>query len=111
MSDSKIYLIAGRDEILADGLGHLITSMGHNIQGREIVSGFADLRFSEQLGVIKSDLREGFWHFDAVLVGRSYGAYLLLHSLAEMCDFPGRILLFSPVLGAAIIKNKKEFYG
>ncbi|MFH1008504.1 MAG: hypothetical protein V1800_13540 [Candidatus Latescibacterota bacterium] len=111
VSGCQMYLIAGRGETFADGLGNLITNMGHSIQGREIISSFATLPFSGQLEVIKSDLREGFWHLDTVLVGRSYGAYLLLHSLAEMCDFPGRILLFSPVLGAGIIRNKKEFYG
>jgi hypothetical protein len=52
-------------------------------------------------------LRSFFWDPNANLVGHSYGGYLLLHSLSELEPFPGRILLFSPVLGEAIDKRRR----
>ena len=71
-----------------------------------MITDFARLGFSEQLALIQTDLLSGFWHSEAVLVGRSYGAYLLLHALAEMDFFPGKVLLFSPVLGAGLSKDR-----
>jgi pimeloyl-ACP methyl ester carboxylesterase len=109
MANKRIYLLPGRGESLGAGLGRLITKMGYSIQGREIVSYFARLRFAEQLALIRSDLDPDSWNTDARLIGRSYGAYLLLHTLADMEHFPGKILLCSPVLGAAIAQN--GFYG
>lgn len=109
MANKRLYFLPGRAESLGAGLGRLITKMGYSIHGREIVSDFAGLRFSEQLALIRSDLQSAFWHSEEMLVGRSYGAYLLLHALADMETFPGKILLCSPVLGAALAKN--GFYG
>lgn len=131
ISGSTSYL--DEEKISAIVLGRLMANMGYAIHGRVIVSGFARVRFSEQLALIRSDLQSTksdlqttssdlqparsdlpaagsdlhptFWHSDAVLVGRSDGGYLLLHTLAEMDPFPGKILLFSPVLGAAVAKN------
>jgi pimeloyl-ACP methyl ester carboxylesterase len=105
MVKKRLYLIPGRGEHLDEGLGRLITKMGYSIQGREIFSNFARLRFAEQLALIRSDLQPAFWDSEAVLVGRSYGAYLLLHTLADMEPLPGRVLLCSPVLGAAVAKD------
>ncbi len=48
---------------------------------------------------IKNDLTTMFWHRDARAIGHSYGGYLLMHALAELGAFPGRILLLSRVLG------------
>jgi hypothetical protein len=109
MQRKRLYFITGRGEDFAKGLGRLMASMGYAVHGREIISDFARLRISEQVALIGSDLQPSFWHPDAVLVGRSYGAYLLLHTLADMDPFPGKILLCSPVLGATVAKD--GFYG
>jgi hypothetical protein len=101
--------VLGRGEDLDEGLGRLMATMGYAIHGREIILDFARLRISEQVALIGSDLQPAFWHPDALLVGHSYGAYLLLHTVADMDPFPGKILLRSPVLGAAVAKN--GFYG
>lgn len=108
MSGRRVYLIPGRDERLSDSFGSAIADMSYSIQGREIVSGFDRLWFPEQLALIRSDLEKGFWNHNAILIGRSYGAYLLLHTLADMSPFPGRILLFSPVLGQAVAPNRNR---
>ncbi len=109
MEDQRLYFIPGREELLDGQRGQLLASMGYAVYGREIVSDFARLGFSEQLAVVKSDLQQGFYHPEGILVGRSYGAYLLLHTLADMAPFPGKILLSSPVLGAAVAKG--GFFG
>ncbi len=109
MVNKRLYFLPGRSESIGAGLGRIITKMGYSIHGREIVSDFARLRFAEQLALIRSDLEPEFWDIDARLIGRSYGAYLLLHTLADMKPFPGRILICSPVLGAAVAKN--GFFG
>ena len=109
MQDFPIYLIPGRGDAIDDNPGGIIRRMGYPFQRREITPAFESLRFPDQLKVIKTELASGFWRHDALLIGRSYGAYLLLHSLSEMQDFPGRLLLFSPVLGPA--RNRNGFYG
>ena len=96
-----VYLIPGRGNKLSE-IGDIITSLGFDIYGREILPPFSNLRFSEQLTIIKNDLIQFCWNSKTKLVGHSYGAYLLLHSLSELEAFPGKILLFSPVLGAAL---------
>ena len=108
MPDKPIYFIPGRGESLDEGIGQVIASMGFSVKGREMISDFARLGFSEQLALIRSDLESDFWRPESVLIGRSYGAYLLLHTLAELEPFPGKVLLFSPVLGAAISEDRRS---
>ncbi|MFW5637072.1 MAG: glycosyltransferase [Thermodesulfobacteriota bacterium] len=62
----------------------MLTSFGCNIKGRGLVGEFVRLRFSEQLDLIADDLDPEFWTPESILVGRSYGGYLLLHALAEL---------------------------
>lgn len=101
-----VYFIPGRGENLTDEIGQIIAGMGFSIQGREIISDFARLGFSGQLALIRVDLEPSFWHSEAVLIGCSFGAYLMLHALAEMKPFPGKMLLFSPVLGAGVSSDR-----
>ena len=109
MHEKRLYFIPGRAERLDEGLGRQMGNMGYEVHGREILSDFACLRFQEQLALVRSDLQADFWHLEDVVVGRSYGAYLLLHTLADLEPFPGKILLSSPVLGAGLTRN--GFYG
>lgn len=107
MSEMPLYLIPGRGESLDEGLGRLLGSFGCKLEGRGLVGEFIRLRFSEQLEWISEDLDVGFWNPESILVGRSYGGYLILHALAGMPPYPGRILLFSPVLGEAVTPNRR----
>lgn len=109
MKNQTVYLLPGRNDPFDDPPGNMIARMGYTICGREILADFARLRFSEQVELVKADLQAAFWHAAAIVIARSYGAYLLLHSLAEMEPFVGRILLFSPVLGSAI--TREGLYG
>jgi pimeloyl-ACP methyl ester carboxylesterase len=98
----KAYLIPGRDEGLGGQLGSVLCQEGVEVHGRALRGEFPRRRFPEQLAEIRRDLADEFWTAEGVLVGRSYGGYLLLHALAEEeTSFPGRVLLLSPVLGPA----------
>jgi hypothetical protein len=101
----KVYLMPGRGDKLNEFIGSSLVEMGIEVYGREILSDFARLHFPQQIEIIKNDLKSQFWTDDSILMGDSYGAYLLLHALVELAPFPGRILLFSPVLGKAIDKK------
>lgn len=79
---------------------------GCDVYGREIVPLFSHLGFSRQIQLIQSDIITGFMNEYAILVADSYGAYLLLHALAELVPHPGRILMFSPVLGEGISSQR-----
>jgi hypothetical protein len=110
MVGRRIYFVPGRGENQNESLGKAIGDTGYEVYGRSIVSSFERLRFSEQLKMIRSDIETDFWNHAAILIARSYGAYLLLHALADMSPFPGRILLFSPVLGKATSVQEKRLF-
>ncbi len=101
----SLYFLPGRGEKPANRIEQFIATLGYANAAREMSGEFYRLRFSEQLDLIRSDLVAGFWEPNANLVGRSFGAYLLLQALADMDSFPGRLLLLSPVLGAAVANN------
>ncbi|MBT3806163.1 MAG: hypothetical protein HOG03_16415 [Desulfobacula sp.] len=100
--NNTVYLIPGRGKKLDCYIGDIINSLGFDVCGREIISPFSNRHFPAQLDTIKKDLTSLFWNIESKLIGHSYGSYLLMHALAELKPFPGKILLFSPVLGAAI---------
>jgi hypothetical protein len=100
-----VYLLPGLGDGLAGTLGRLIADAGFQVVGREVDEAFARLRFAEQVDSVGNDLRVGWWHAGARLIGRSYGGYLILHALADLPPFPGQILLFSPMLGPAVARD------
>ena len=101
--ESTVYYLPGRNGKVATGLGEGITKLGYNLKGRETPSSFKELEFQEQLDLIASDLKSEFWTKGSKVVAVSYGAYLLMHTLAGLDPYPGSILLLSPVLGG--VKN------
>lgn len=104
---SLVYYLPGRSNRLqGEGIGAIVQRLGGEVRGREVQGDFARLAFAEQLAGIQADLLHDFWSPQALLLGHSYGAYLLLHSLAELPAFPGRVLLFSPVLGVGMNRER-----
>lgn len=67
--------------------------------GRETTGDFERLWFPDQLTLTAQDLQTDFWREDARVVANSFGAYLLLHTQAQMESVPGRVLLLSPIVG------------
>ncbi|MBF0121357.1 MAG: alpha/beta hydrolase [Desulfobacterales bacterium] len=86
-------------------VGRILTNLGFKVQCRKLSEEFLSLRFNEQLTIVEDDLQSIDWASETVLIGHSYGAYILLHTLATMTLFPGRVLLISPVLGQAVSGN------
>jgi len=103
-----IYYVPGRGGRLNQGLGLELSSRGYDLMGREIAgpgprdqsNPFASLSFQQQVQVIQHDLKTHFWTPEALVIGNSFGAYLIAHSILQLGKFPGKCLFLSPVLGA-----------
>ena len=103
-----IYYCPGRGGRLNSGLGLEISARGFDLIGREIAgpgprdqsNPFASLSFQQQVEVIQHDLKTHAWTRDALVIGNSFGAYLIAHSILQLGYFPGKCLFISPVLGA-----------
>ncbi len=106
-----VYYLPGRYEPLSSGPGGIVLEAGMRLSGRTLPGDLGGLAFDEQTAVVRSDLTAFFLRPEALAIGRSYGAYLLLHALAGLAAFPGHVLLFSPVLGAAVARRDMGLYG
>jgi hypothetical protein len=96
----EIYYLPGMGGRLNAGLGEELLRRGFALSGRETVGAFKKLRFGEQVDVVKQDLVERFWKPGARVIANSFGCYLFLHAQLGLEPFPGRVLLFSPVIGS-----------
>jgi len=103
-----IYYVPGRGGRLSAGLGLELSARGYDLIGREIAgpgprdqsNPFASLSFQQQVEVIQHDLQSRFWTPEALVIGNSFGAYLIAHAILQLGNFPGKCLFLSPVLGA-----------
>ena len=98
----EVYYLPGRGGRIETGLGQGLLARGVRVSGRETFGAFAKLGFQDQVQAIRGDLQDRFWTPDGLVIANSYGAYLFLHALLDLDPFPGRVLLLSPVIGAAI---------
>ena len=60
---------------------------------------FKRLDFNDQVATIANDIQEHFWREDAKVIANSFGGYWLLHALAKLTPYIGKILLLSPIVG------------
>jgi len=109
MTDT-IYYLTGRGGQLDKGLGEAILERGYKLSGREMSGGFDKLAFQNQIDLITQDLQDAFWNKEAKVVAVSYGAYLLLHALADLEPYVGSILLLSPVIGGVTDGERMHFF-
>lgn len=109
MTDT-IYYLTGRGVQLDKGLGEAILERGYKLSGREMSGGFDKLAFQNQIDLITQDLQDAFWNKEAKVVAVSYGAYLLLHALADLEPYVGSILLLSPVIGGVTDGERMHFF-
>jgi len=105
----NIVIFPGRNKSWREGIGNFLSSKGYSPTGINLTHDFMKLHVSDQVQNI-SDLLSNSWQSDTILIGKSYGAYLLLHSLLDFPPFPGKIVLFSPVLGKAFIESQGQFF-
>ena len=99
--NSTIYYLPGAGGRLDAGLGEAIRSRGYDVEGRELVGAFQRLRFDDRIRIVADDVQSRFWYENALVVANSMGAYLFLHALSQLPPYPGRVLLFSPIVGEA----------
>lgn len=97
--NETIYYLPGRGGQITTGLGEGLRQRGCSVMGRETLGAFRDLSFQEQIDTICTDLQGAFWNENAHVVAVSYGAYLFLHAQSQMSQYPGSVLLLSPIVG------------
>ncbi len=97
-----VYYLPGQGGRLTQGLGDGLLQRGLEVIGRETVTDFRDLDFSEKLALIKKDLVDKTWDEQGVVIANSFGAYLFLHAQADLPPFPGKVLLLSPIVGGFV---------
>jgi hypothetical protein len=95
-----IYYLPGANGRLETGLGEGLVARGFKVTGRATIGEFKRLEFQAQLDVIAEDLMTKFWAPNARVVANSYGAYLFLHTQAQLKPYIGQVLLLSPILGS-----------
>ena len=94
-----IYYLPGWGGSIQSGLGKGLMGRGHAITGRETRNEFKNFSFTEQVATVSEDLKDNFWSSDSLVVAVSFGAYLFLHAQAILTEYPGKVLLLSPIVG------------
>jgi alpha-beta hydrolase superfamily lysophospholipase len=96
-ANPRALVFPGRGETVHD-LRPLVASQ--DITGIDFDDRFAALGFAAQLAAVER-LLAADGSSTTLLVGRSFGAWLLLHALLDRsAAYPGTVLLIAPVLGA-----------
>ena len=95
-----MFYITGAGGDHRSGLGAHLASLGTAYGGLSLSGAFIRYPFEEKLNVIRGVLAQ-IDIPEAAIIANSMGAYYLLHSLVDQPPFQGRVLLLSPVLGAA----------
>lgn len=109
-SNISLYLLPGRGRRLNEGLGANLIERGCSLIGRELVGEFNTLSFQQQVEVVQSDLTRLNEQNITHLIAISFGAYLFLHSQAAIAPIKAKILLLSPIMGAAINREQMRYY-
>ncbi len=78
----------------------LIKGQDIEISSVDFTDEFAKLLFTEQMDLFTRIIRKDYWNKDALLVGRSFGAWILINALMKIDDtYPGTVILIASVLG------------
>lgn len=95
----RIYYLTGMGGSLHKGLGEALLQRGVEVVGRELRGDFAKLDFGQKVETVSKDLQTLHLENDPRVVANSFGAYLLLHALADQPPFTGKLLILSPIVG------------
>lgn len=109
-----ILTIPGRNETFHESLGRILfdadVEIGHlDLTGRFLNA--VDLSFSTAIRRLAATIRTRYMHDECLLLGRSFGAWLILNALLkveEEAPFPGTTVLISPSLGHSHIMKGKS---
>ncbi len=96
----RIFYAPGRDETLADIKDAIPWAGKVDICTIDFLRPFSSLPFPEQSAEFRQLFINNFWSSEDLLIGRSFGAWILLNALMEAdCVYPGTVILISSVLG------------
>ena len=96
----KVFAVPGRGETVAGTFGGWAWGAGVDVQGVDFGDAFADQAFSAQVDAVEEEIRRGYWNEQALIVGRSFGAWIVLHALMqEEAVFPGTVVLIASAFG------------
>ena len=95
-----VVVVPGRNESWCSVAEHLALGSLGTVRGLDLDAAFVRRPFSEQVDAVKRLVRSWPPQPDTLMVGRSFGGYLLLHALWEDEAHPGGLVLVSSVLGA-----------
>ena len=99
--ENTVYYLPGMGGRLNTGLGQAVLDRGFKVIGRETCGEFQKLSFQHKIDTIANDLGTHFWYSNAKVILNSFGAYLFFHAQLQTPPFPGRVIIFSPIIGAA----------
>lgn len=88
----------------------MLREMGWEVHGPDLTPEFFRLSFQEQIDAVFGHFLGAVGHAQGPLVGKSYGAYILLHANLKLLNYsggrriryPNTMLLFAPIVGCGI---------
>jgi predicted alpha/beta hydrolase family esterase len=96
----KVFSIPGRGETFEESLGGLIPGGEIQVGFIDFIGRFARMSFPDQVAHVVRIISKKYWLDDALLLGRSFGAWIILNALMGLdVPFPGTAVLISSVLG------------
>lgn len=102
----EVLYITGRGGSLNKGLAAYLASSIKGFEGIAVDTQFLKRRPLEQVELIRQKIAQDPAR---LVIANSYGAYLVLHALAQIKDFiPENVLLLSPLLGVG--REQGGFY-
>ena len=102
----SVFYITGREGSLNKGLALYLQSRSKQFDGIAVDVDFLRMQPLMQVETIQSALKADPGR---LIVANSYGAYLTLQALIDLDITPEKLLLLSPVLGAAKANDRMYF--
>lgn len=94
----QVFAVPGRGETVDEAFGAWNADVA--VEGVDFGEAFVGLTFSAQVEVVAEEVRRGYWNERALVVGRSFGAWIVLHALMrEETVYPGTVVLIASVFG------------
>lgn len=97
----KVFCAPGRNETYKGTFRGLIRDGAAEISSVDFTHEFGRLAFAEQVGLFRRIIEENYWSAEALLLGRSFGAWILLNALVSLREtYPGTVVSIASVLGS-----------
>jgi len=96
----RVFYAPGRAETWQTSVAGLSLGDGIEVHSIDFTDQFGRMLFTDQMALFIETIEEQFWNEKALLLGRSYGAWILINSLMRMEPvYPGTVVLMSSALG------------